>query len=123
MKPELRQWLIEKINDTGLLSGRVYSIQTTNNVVEPFALISEIDEKVRRDSMDTFLDLRISVSVFASDLSLAEEINETIKIKLQVTGETENYWILAVRLISGKTKRNRLNYQVINEYVINIQEK
>ena len=123
MKPELRQWLIEKINDTGLLSGRVYSIQTINNVVEPFALISEMDKKVRRDSMDTFLDIRISVSVFASDLSLAEEINETIKIKLQVTGETENYWILAVRLISGKTKRNRLNYQVINEYIINIQEK
>ena len=123
MKPELRQWLIEKINDTGLLSGRVYSIQTTNNVVAPFALISEMDEKVRRDSMDTFIDIRISVSVFASDLSLAEEINEIIKIKLQVTGETENYWVLAVRLFSGKTKRNRLNYQVINEYVINIQEK
>jgi hypothetical protein len=64
MKPELRQWLIEKINDTGLLSGRVYSIQTINNVVEPFALISEMDKKVRRDSMDTFLDIRISVSVF-----------------------------------------------------------
>ena len=123
MKPGLRQWLVEKINDAGLLNGRVYSVQEIDNATEPYAIITEIEEKIRRDSMDTFLDIKISVSVFAGELSFAEEIAEAIKIKLQVTGETVSFWVLAVRQISGRTKKTRLNYQITTDYLINLQEK
>lgn len=123
MKPGLRQWLTEKISDTGLLNGRVYSIQEIDNVEKPYAVVTEIEEKIRRDSMSTFVDVKISVSVFDGELSVAENIAEAIKTKLQVPGETQNFWVLAIRQLSGRTKRNRLNYQVSTDFLINLQEK
>lgn len=121
MIPGLREWIYGKIN--ALLEGRVYSVAEKMDAVEPYALVEFSDERLRRDTVDKFREIFVLITVQADDVATAETTAEAIRSRLETEGESDLFWVLRVRKISGKLKRHWKGYQAVMMFRINIQEK
>lgn len=105
------------------LEGRIYTVAEKVDAAEPYALVEFSDERMHRDSVDKFRDVFVMITVQADEVAIAEGIAEEIAARLEAVGETERFWVLRVRKMSGKMRRNWKGYQAVMMFRINIQEK
>jgi len=121
--PGLREWIVGKLDAISGLDGRVYTVAEKVDAVKPYALVELSDERLNRDSTSRFREIFAMVTVQADEVLVAETIAEEIRSRLETEGESDLFWVLRVRKISGKMRRNWKGYQAVMMYKINIQEK
>ncbi len=119
----LRKWIVERLGAVTGLEGRIYTVAEKVDAAEPYALVEFSDERMHRDSVDKFRDIFVMITVQADEVAIAEGIAEEIAARLEAVGETERFWVLRVRKMSGKMRRNWKGYQAVMMFRINIQEK
>lgn len=119
----LRKWIVERLGAVTGLEGRIYTVAEKVDAAEPYALVEFSDERMHRDSVDKFRDVFVMITVQADEVAIAEGIAEEIAARLEAVGETERFWVLRVRKMSGKMRRNWKGYQAVMMFRINIQEK
>ena len=123
MIPGLRKWIVGRLEAISGLDGRIYTVAEKTDAGEPYALVEFSDERLHRDTVDRFRDVFVMITVQADDVATAEAIAEEIGSRLETEGESEGFWVLRVRKISGKMRRNWKGYQAVMMFRINIQEK
>ena len=123
MIPGLRKWIVGRLEAITGLDGRIYTVAEKTDAEEPYALVEFSDERLHRDTVDRFRDVFVMITVQADDVATAEAIAEEIGSRLETEGESEGFWVLRVRKISGKMRRNWKGYQAVMMFRINIQEK
>lgn len=119
----LRKWIVERLGAVTGLDGRIYTVAEKVDAAEPYALVEFSDERMHRDSVDKFRDVFVMITVQADEVAIAEGIAEEIAARLEAVGETDRFWVLRVRKMSGKMRRNWKGYQAVMMFRINIQEK